>query len=130
MDDTDEDLGKVFVLIQTAGGVSVASWDTLVSFSCDFVQVTKECTMKDTPCVAQWGLRGPSDSKSSILREEEGSTCGVLRFLTGRCSGKVVAVVRMNLCAGTLCRDDRDNGLSKAFAVTWRPRERCALLGQ
>jgi len=86
--------------------------------------------MKDTPCATQWGLRSPSDFKSSILREEEGPTCSVLRFLAGRCSARVIPVVSMNLCVGTSCRDDRDDGLSKAFIVTWRPRVCCAVLGQ
>jgi hypothetical protein len=86
--------------------------------------------MKDTPCAVQWRLRGPSDSKSSILREEEGPTRGVLRFLAGRCSTRVVPIVRVNLCAGTLSRDDRDDGFSKAFVVTWRRRTCCAVLAQ
>ena len=86
--------------------------------------------MKDTPCAAQWGLRNPSDFKSSILREEGGPTSSILCFLADRCSARVIPVVSMNLCVGTPYRDDTHDGLSRAFVVTWRPRACCAVLGQ
>jgi hypothetical protein len=60
--------------------------------------------MKDTPCATQWGLRSPSDFESSVLREEEGPTYSVPRFLAGRCLATMIPAVSMNYCSDFMPR--------------------------
>lgn len=69
--------------------------------------------MKDTPSPTKWGLRSPSGFKSS-LREEEGSTYCVLRFLEGRSSVRMILVVFLSLSIHKLLPEDGESSLAIA----------------
>jgi hypothetical protein len=70
--------------------------------------------MKDTPSPTKWGLKSPNGFKSTVLREEEGPTYGVLRLLEGRCSVRMILVVFLSLCIHQLLPEAKESSLATA----------------